>query len=86
MAPRLSPVVRKAFDGVLIANDSITPAEGADLIAKGEADAVSFGRLYIANPDLAQRIRTGAPLNELNKATIYGSDATGYTDYPTLAA
>ncbi len=86
VAPRLSPIVRKAFDGVLIANDSITPAEGANLIANGEADAVSFGRLYIANPDLVQRIRTGAPLNELNKATIYGSDGTGYTDYPTLAA
>ncbi len=42
VAPRLSPIVRKAFDGVLIANDSITPAEGADLIANGEGDAVSF--------------------------------------------
>ena len=82
--PRYAPGVRKVFGGAFIANDSITPDEGAQLIASGEADAVSFGRLYIANPDLVERIRTGAPLNELVKATIYGSGPAGYTDYPAL--
>ena len=82
--PRYAPGVRKAFGGTFIANDSLFPADGAALITGGEADAVSFGRLYIANPDLVERIRTGAPLNELVKSTIYGPGGAGYTDYPAL--
>ena len=81
---RLFPEVRKAFGGFTIANDGLTPGQGAALVESGEADAVSFGRLYIANPDLAERIRTGAPLNPLNSATIYAKGAEGYTDYPAL--
>jgi 2,4-dienoyl-CoA reductase-like NADH-dependent reductase (Old Yellow Enzyme family) len=81
---RLYPGVRKAFGGFTIANDGLTPEKGAALVESGEADAVSFGRLYIANPDLAERIRVGAPLNPLNRDTIYYKTAEGYTDYPAL--
>ncbi|MBF3289864.1 alkene reductase, partial [Pseudomonas aeruginosa] len=48
------------------------------------ADAVAIGRPFIANPDLVERIRLGAPLAEANQARFYGGDAAGYTDYPTL--
>jgi hypothetical protein len=48
------------------------------------ADLVSFGRSYIANPDLVERLRTGAPLNVPDRATFCGGDAAGYTDYPAL--
>ncbi len=83
-APRVYPTVRRAFRGFLIANDGLTPATGAAMVATGEADAVSFGRLFIANPDLPERIRTGAEMNPLNAATIYRKTAEGYTDYPAL--
>ncbi|MDX5628891.1 MULTISPECIES: alkene reductase [unclassified Brenneria] len=81
---RILPLIRERFAGALIANDGLTRESAEQLIANGEADAVSFGRLYIANPDLAARFRRDAPLNALNSATIYSADATGYTDYPTL--
>ena len=55
------------------------------MLDEGVADAISFGRTFIANPDLVERIRTGAPLNEWNVATFYTQQAEGYTDYPTLA-
>ena len=48
------------------------------------ADAVAFGRLFIANPDLPARIEAGASLNDFEYATAYGGDAHGYTDYPSL--
>jgi N-ethylmaleimide reductase len=48
------------------------------------ADLVAFGRPYIANPDLVERLRANAPLNDLDKATLYGGGARGYTDYPAL--
>ena len=56
------------------------------MIASGAADAVAFGRVYIANPDLPERLAQGAALNPLNASTIYSPDATGYTDYPTLSS
>jgi N-ethylmaleimide reductase len=55
-------------------------------IAKGWADAIAFGRLYIANPDLARRFSLGAPLNAYDRNTFYGGSAAGYTDYPALDA
>ena len=56
-----------------------------DAIASGRADLVSFGRLFIANPDLVQRLTDDAPLNALmSQETFYGGGAHGYTDYPTL--
>ena len=48
------------------------------------ADLISFGRLYIANPDLVERLRIGAPLNVPDRATFFGGGAAGYTDYPAL--
>ena len=83
--PRLAPLVRKAFGGFFIANDGLTPEIGAALVESGEADAVSFGRLFIANPDLPARIQSGAALNPLNDTTIYLKTGEGYTDYPALA-
>lgn len=78
------PLVRRAFGGFLIANDGLDPATGARLLDQGAADAVSFGRLFIANPDLPERIRTGAAMNPLRPETLYGPTAEGYTDYPAL--
>lgn len=80
------PLIRERFTGAYIVNDGLTKASAQALLADGSADAVSFGRLYIANPDLVERLRLDAPLNALNPATIYTSDRTGYTDYPTLDA
>jgi N-ethylmaleimide reductase len=55
------------------------------LLAQGLIDAAAFGRPYIANPDLAHRLKLNAPLNTLNPDTLYGGGAEGYTDYPALA-
>ncbi len=84
--PRVAPAMKAAFEGPFILNDDLPPAEGGRLVESGEADAVSWGRLYIANPDLAERLIQGAPLNEPNEATFYGGDERGYTDYPALSA
>ncbi|WP_322044793.1 alkene reductase [Paraburkholderia sp. J67] len=84
VARRITPVVRARFKGAFIANDGLTPESAERLIAEGEADAVSFGKLYIANPDLVERLQAQASFNPLNAGTIYGTDGVGYTDYPAL--
>ena len=84
-AGRIGPQLKAAFGGTYIANEKFTPEEAARVVAAGEADAVAFGRLFIANPDLPRRILQGSPLNEPVPATFYAPDATGYTDYPALA-
>ena len=84
--PRLTPLVRQKFKGAFIANEGLTQESAERIIAAGQADAASFGRLYMANPDLVERFRRKAPLNPLNSATIYTSDGTGYNDYPALEA
>ena len=78
--------MRKVFQGVLIANDGLTAEQSQALVSSGAADAVAFGRAFIANPDLPARIAQGAAWNALNASTIYSPDATGYNDYPTLDA
>jgi N-ethylmaleimide reductase len=87
-APRdqsiLGPI-REAFGGVYIANGSYTAETAREAIEQGRADAVAFGELFIANPDLPERFRKNAPLTEPDKSTYYGGGAKGYTDYPTLA-
>ena len=83
-APRLAPRLKAAFGGVFVANQQLTPERAADLVASGEADAVSLGQLYIANPDLPERLRAGAKLNAPVPATFYGSGPEGYTDYPAM--
>lgn len=76
--------VREHYSGTLIAAESFTLEEGNSAVAKGTLDAVAFGRLYIANPDLPERFAQGAPLNLLQNETIYLNDAIGYVDYPML--
>jgi len=57
-----------------------------DVVARGAADLVAFGKPFIANPDLGRRLREGAVLNTPDQKTFYGGGAAGYTDYPTLDA
>ncbi len=81
------PVVhhfRRVYTGTLILNAGISVQHAARLIAEGAGDLVAFGRDYIANPDLAERIGLDAPLNEPRPEYFYGSSATGYTDYPPM--
>ena len=76
---------RKRFGGAWIANNSFDPERAAAKIAAGDADLISFGRPFIANPDYPERVRRGAPLNPLDPATTYaGARDKGYTDYPFL--
>jgi 2,4-dienoyl-CoA reductase-like NADH-dependent reductase (Old Yellow Enzyme family) len=84
--PRFGPELKRAFGGVYIANEAFTPESGLAVVAEGEADAVAWGKLFIANPDLPRRLELGAPLNNPVPATFYGGTNVGYTDYPTLAA
>jgi len=76
--------MREAFDGTFIANGNFEPAEAAEWIEKGHADAIAFGRLFLANPDLPARIAQDGPYNEPDESTFYGGGAEGYTDYPSL--
>ncbi len=82
----LGPDLKKAFGGVFIANEKYTQEQAEQAIAAGHADAVGFGKLWIANPDLVERFRTGAELNQPNVETFYTHGPEGYVDYPTLAA
>ena len=77
--------LRDEFKGVIIGAGSYTLDKANGLLAKGFIDAAAFGRPYIANPDLAHRLKLNAPLNEINPATLYGGNEEGYTDYPALA-
>jgi 2,4-dienoyl-CoA reductase-like NADH-dependent reductase (Old Yellow Enzyme family) len=85
---RLGPDLKRAFQaaggGVYIANEGFTLETAERVLANGEADAVAFGREFIANPDLPHRFEIGAPLNEPDPSTFYGPGPHGYTDYPTL--
>jgi len=81
----LTPV-RERFQGVLIANMGYTAAEANAAIAAGAIDAVAFGTAFLANPDLPERLRSGAPLNTPDPASFYSPGPAGYTDYPFLSA
>jgi 2,4-dienoyl-CoA reductase-like NADH-dependent reductase (Old Yellow Enzyme family) len=83
---RLGPQLKKQFGGVYIANEKYTQALANQVIQGGEADAVAFGQLFIANPDLAVRFANNAPLNTPDPATYFTPGPHGYTDYPALAA
>jgi N-ethylmaleimide reductase len=82
---RLTPRLRRAFGGGVIANGGYGRDTADSVLAGGEADLVSFGTAFLANPDLPKRLRLRAALNLPNPHTFYGGDAQGYTDYPTLA-
>ncbi|BAN48471.1 xenobiotic reductase B [Metapseudomonas resinovorans NBRC 106553] len=74
-----------AFGGHYIANNSYDRQMAMAAVASGHADMVAFGRPFIANPDLVERLRRDAPIAEADRATFYGGGAEGYTDYPTLS-
>lgn len=80
----LGPSLRKAFGGIYVANEGFTQESAEAILAKGDADAVAFGKQFIANPDLPRRFATGAKLNEWDASTFYSGGAKGYTDYPAL--
>lgn len=80
----LTPYVKQEFKGVVIANEGISPELGEQLINNGSADAISWGKLFISNPDLVERIKVKASFNEFNTNTFYTHDEQGYTDYPSL--
>lgn len=82
--PRCSPLIKREFGGTVIANEQFTVEQAEAVLANGEADAVSWGQLFIANPDLPKRIALGGPFNKPNPETFYAPGATGYTDYPVL--
>lgn len=73
--------LRRVFKGTLIAAGGFTADSAHRIIEAGDADLVAFGRLFISNPDLPERLRVGALLNRYDRATFYGGDARGYTDY-----
>ena len=85
-AGRIGPQLRKIFKGTYVANEGFDRESGNAAIAAGEADAVAYGRLFLANPDLPRRFALGAPLNAPDPATFYADSSAGYTDYPALAA
>lgn len=87
--PRLGPDLRALFKGVYIANEGFTGETAEQVIAAGEADAVAFGKDFIATPDLPRRLADGQPLNDRHPDTFYGAwlddKRVGYVDYPALA-
>jgi 2,4-dienoyl-CoA reductase-like NADH-dependent reductase (Old Yellow Enzyme family) len=83
---RLGPQLKKEFGGVYIANENFTKDSAQKLLDAGQADAVAWGKLYIANPDLVRRFELDAPLNAPVPATFYAEGEAGYTDYPALEA
>ncbi len=82
--PRFTPLLRSRFRGPIIVAGGFDATTASAAIARGEADLVAFGTLFIANPDLPARFRASAPFNPPNRASFYGGGERGYTDYPTL--
>jgi N-ethylmaleimide reductase len=76
--------LRKRFSGTYIANNGYDFKLATEVLEKNKADLIAFGKLFISNPDLVERLKLGAPLNDFDKATFYGGGAKGYTDYPVL--
>jgi 2,4-dienoyl-CoA reductase-like NADH-dependent reductase (Old Yellow Enzyme family) len=83
-AESIGPLLKREFGGPFIANEGFDQKSAEKLLAAGHADAVAFGKLFIANPDLVRRFRDHAPLNAWDTATFYSGGAGGYTDYPVL--
>jgi N-ethylmaleimide reductase len=83
---RLGPQLKRIFGGVYIANEKLTKESAERLLTSGDADAVAFGQWFIANPDLPERLKRNAPLNEARPDKFYSATAEGYTDYPALQA
>lgn len=79
------PALRRRFKGPYMANGGYTRERAIQALGSGAADLVSFGELFIANPDLPERFKANAPLNKPDPATFYGGGEKGYTDYPAMA-
>jgi N-ethylmaleimide reductase len=84
MAPFDYDSLRNRFKGAYIANNGYDLELASKVLSANEADLIAFGKLFLANPDLVERFKRGAPLNTPDKATFYGGGAKGYTDYPAL--
>jgi N-ethylmaleimide reductase len=76
--------LRKSFSGAYIANNDYTRDIAIDTLRHDRADLIAFGKLFLANPDLVERLRKNAPLNAPKQESFYGGASEGYTDYPTL--
>lgn len=83
--PPLAPSIQAAFGGPLVLNSDYDVPRAQAAVEAGNADAIAFGRLFIANPDLVRRIARGFPLATSDATTWYGGDALGYVDYPTVS-
>jgi 2,4-dienoyl-CoA reductase-like NADH-dependent reductase (Old Yellow Enzyme family) len=81
---RIGPELKKLFGGVFVANEAFTRETAEQALRAAEADAVAFGKPFIANPDLVRRFATNAPLNTPAPETFYAAGPGGYTDYPAL--
>ena len=82
--PKLSPQIREVFKRPLILNQDYSAEAAASDVESGRADGIAFGRKFIANPDLVERLRRGAPLAKDDQATWYSKGPEGYIDYPAL--
>lgn len=83
-AAELAPLIQDIFEGTLILNGGYDFRSANEAIEKGDADLISFGVLFLANPDLPERFRKNAPLNQADVATFYMDGEKGYIDYPKL--
>ena len=81
---QLGPKLKQAFGGVYVDNERFSKADAEAVLADGRADAVAFGKLFIANPDLPKRFAEDAPFNEPRPESFYAPGPEGYTDYPAL--
>lgn len=86
LPPVAAAQLRKVFRGSIIAAGGFEPDTAEELLERGDADLVAFGRHFISNPDLPKRIKLGLLLNAHDRATFYGGNARGYTDYPVYQA
>ncbi len=82
LAPVAAAQLKKIFKGIVIDAGGFDPDAAEEILERGDADAVAFGRHFIANPDLPKRFKLGLPLNPHDRNTFYGGDRHGYTDYP----
>ena len=80
--PPISPAMREVYSGKIVLNSDYDGSNAQAALESGAADAISFGRTFIANPDLPERLRIGAELNEWDSKTYYSQGPEGYTDYP----
>ena len=76
--------IRENFSGTIILANGLTPETGEEMLDKGFADLVAFGRSFLSNPDFAERIKTNAALNPVDFSTLYTPGEKGYTDYPAI--